>query len=67
MALLEEVRKFFGPFELAGTGENPLNLAWTKATDLTRVHNVVTILWNSLFTASLARHANRHLGRGRSA
>ncbi len=62
ISLLEEVRKFVGTFELAETGHNPLKLAWTKATDLTRAHNGVTILWNGLFTASLAKHANSHVG-----
>ncbi len=62
VSLLEEGRKFFGTFELAGTGEDPMNLAWTKATALTRVHNGVTNLWNSLFTGSLAKHANSHVG-----
>lgn len=30
MALMNEGRKFFGTFELAGTGDILVNLAWTK-------------------------------------
>lgn len=57
--MLEEARKLYGTFEVAGPADNPTILGWAKELGLANVYNDDAIPWCGLFMAVVAKRAGR--------
>jgi uncharacterized protein (TIGR02594 family) len=62
--MLEEARKLYGTFEVAGPADNPVILGWAKETGLTKVYNDDGIPWCGLFMAVVAKRAGKPVVAG---
>ena len=57
--MLEEARKLYGTFEVAGPGNNSAIMGWAKETGLAKVFTADSIPWCGLFMAVVAKRAGR--------
>lgn len=62
--MLEEARKLYGTFEVAGPADNPVLLVWAKETGLAKAYNDDTIPWCGLFMAVVAKRAGKPVVEG---
>ncbi|WBX86327.1 TIGR02594 family protein [Sphingosinicella microcystinivorans] len=62
--MLEEARKLYGTFEVAGPADNPVILGWAKETGLAKVYNDDSIPWCGLFMAVVAKRAGKPVVEG---
>lgn len=57
--MLQEARKLYGTFEVAGPADNPLILGWAKEIGLAKSYNDDGIPWCGLFMAVVAKRAGK--------
>lgn len=57
--MLEEARKLYGTFEVAGPASNPVIMGWAKETGLARTFTADSIPWCGLFMAVVAKRAGK--------
>lgn len=62
--MLEEARKLYGTFEVAGPGNNSAIMGWAKETGLTKTFTADSIPWCGLFMAVVAKRAGRPMVEG---
>jgi len=62
--MLEEARKLYGTFEVAGPGDNQAILGWAKETGLAKLYNDDGIPWCGLFMAVVAKRAGKPVVEG---
>ncbi len=62
--MLEEARKLYGIFEVAGPGNNSAIMGWAKETGLTKIFTADSIPWCGLFMAVVAKRAGRAVVEG---
>ena len=62
--MLEEARKLYGTFEVAGPGNNAAIMGWAKETGLTKTFTADSIPWCGLFMAVVAKRAGKTVVEG---
>lgn len=62
--MLEEARKLYGTFEVAGPASNPLILEWAKEVGLARTYLEDGIPWCGLFMAVVAKRGGKPIVEG---
>ncbi len=62
--MLQEARKLYGTFEVAGPVSNPAIMGWAKETGLARTFTADSIPWCGLFMAVVAKRAGKAVVEG---
>ncbi len=62
--MLEEARKLYGTFEVAGPDDNPVILGWAKEVGLAKDYIDDAIPWCGLFMAMVAKRAGKPVVEG---
>ena len=62
--MLEEARKLYGTFEVAGPASNPLILEWAKEVGLARTYLEDGIPWCGLLMAVVAKRGGKPIVEG---
>jgi uncharacterized protein (TIGR02594 family) len=62
--MLDEARKLYGIFEVAGPANNSVILDWAKETGLTQTFTADSIPWCGLFMAVVAKRGGKSIVEG---